>query len=324
MAALPLVLSLLTLLCADSAVFAQDLEPRVDVQAGHEAGDEAGHEPSKKVSEPQPQPLSIPSISEVFATQAAEIGDGEDFRYLIGAAIKYGPDYWGSTSLGTSFSPVWALRWGKWRLSSSGGAALMGFGQQAIGPGAGASRELFKSDVLRLGIGLRRDGGRSASDEGPTAGLPKVSRTVRGRIYAAYLLAPGWNLSGALSQDLAGKDGGLVANLDLSRVLYKAPSAELLAGLGVAGGNARYMRSYFGVSNDIANQPGSAWQGRTYEPGAGLREAHFNLGYTHAFSAHWVGFASAGISQMLGPAAASPITQQHFGQSVGFSLAYRN
>lgn len=272
----------------------------------------------------EPQPLSIPSISEVFATQAAEIGDGEDFRYLIGAALKYGPDYWGSKTLGTSFNPVWAMRWGKWRLSSSGGAALMGFGQQAIGPGAGANRELFKSDALRLGVGLRLDGGRSASEEGVTAGLPKVRRTLRGRVYAAYVLAPGWNLSGALSQDLAGKDGGLLANIDLSHVLYKAPDAQVLAGLGLAGGNAGYMRSYFGVPDEAANRPGSAWQGRAYEPGAGLREAYFNLGYTHAFSAHWVGFASAGISQLLGPAAASPITQQRIGHSAGFSLAYRN
>lgn len=244
-----------------------------------------------------------------------------EIRYLLGAALQYGPEYGGARSHGGSFNPVWALRWGQWRFSSSGGAGLMGFGQAAIGPGAGASRDFFQGTALRLGVGLRLDGGRTYTDDGVTAGLPKVRRTLRGRLYATYTLAPGWNLSGALSQDLAGRDGGLIANIDLSHVIYRSASAELLGGLGLAGGDSRYMQSYFGVP---AGSAGATRLGQVYCPGAGLREANLRLGFTYAFSAHWVGLASAGLSHLLGPAAASPITQQTLGQSIGLSLAYRN
>lgn len=260
----------------------------------------------------------------VAAPAGAETEPDAEIRYLLGAALQYGPEYGGARSHGASVNPVWALRWGQWRFSSSGGAALMGFGQAAIGPGAGASRDLFQGSALRIGVGLRLDGGRTYVDEGEDsnlAGLPKVRRTLRGRLYAAYTLAPGWDLSGALSQDLAGRDGGLIANIDLSRVLYRNASAELLGGLGLAGGDSRYMHSYFGVP---AGSAGAARLGQVYQPGAGLREANLRLGFTYAFSAHWVGLASAGLSQLLGPAAASPITERTLGHSVGLSLAYRN
>ena len=301
MRANPMFSILALLLCAPAAALAQN-QPQDPVEA--------------LLKEP------VRALLTVFELGAphAELRD-EDFRYLLGAAVQYGPEYWGAKDHGSSLKPVWAMRWGKWRFSSSGGAALMGFGQEAIGPGAGASRDLFNSEALRLGVGLRLDGGRGYSDDGVTAGLPKVRRTLRGRMYASYLLTPGWNLSAALSLDLAGRGGGVIANVDLSHVLYRSSNSELLAGVGLAGGDSRYLRSYFGVPVGSA---GAARLGTDYEPSTGLRDANFKLGYTYAFSKHWMGFAGAGLSRLLGPASASPITQQTLGHNAGLSLAYRN
>ncbi|MEJ6004280.1 MipA/OmpV family protein [Paucibacter sp. AS339] len=250
----------------------------------------------------------------------AELVDS-DFRYLLGVATQYGPNYWGSKKYDTSIKPMWALRWGKWRISTSGGASLMGFGHAALGPGAGASRDLYNSDSFRFGVSLRLDGGRKVSDEGVTAGLPEVRSTLRGRLYGAYTLAPEWHLSGALGQDLAGRGGGLVGNLDLSHSFYRNSRSELLAGLSLGGGDARYMDSYFGVPEGSA---AATRLGRSYRANAGLRELSLNAGYTYAFSQHWLGFASAGFSRLLGPAASSPIIEQTQGYSLGLSLGYRN
>ncbi|MCV2369009.1 MipA/OmpV family protein [Roseateles oligotrophus] len=297
----PVFSILALLLCAGSNAAAQD-QPQDPVEA--------------LLKQP------VKALLTVFELGAphAELRD-QDFRYLLGATLQQGPEYWGAKQYKLGLKPVWAMRWGKWRFSSSGGAALMGFGQEAIGPGAGASRDLFDNDRLRLGLGLRLDGGRGRSDEGVTAGLPEVRRTLRGRAYSSYALLPGWHLSGALSLDLAGRAGGAIANLDLSHVLYRNANSELLAGIGLSAGDSRYMRSYFGVP---AGSPGAARLRQSFEPAAGLRDVNFKLGYTYAFSRHWMGFAGVGVSRLLGPAAASPITQQTLDHNAGLSLAYRN
>ncbi|WIT11169.1 MipA/OmpV family protein [Paucibacter sediminis] len=247
--------------------------------------------------------------------------DEEDFRYLLGLGLRAGPDYWGSEQRSLSLKPLWALRWGRWRISTSGAGGLMGFGNEAVGPGPGASRELFRSSTLRVGFGLRFDSGRNSDAVSSTAGLPDVQRTLRGRLYASYALAPPWQLSGALSQDLLGKRGGAVATIDLTRRLYRSPMAELNAFVSASAGDRRHMLSYFGVP---ADSPAAQRYGRAYEPGAGLRDATLGANYTRAFGSHWVGYAGASLSTLLGPAADSPLDQRRsaFGWSLG--LAYRN
>ncbi len=266
-----------------------------------------------------------PPLKAVITVLDPEMAHGQlvdqDFRYLLGLASQYAPSYWGAKKMDASIKPMWAVRWGKWRISTSGGAALMGFGHAAIGPGPGASRDLYSSERMRLGLSLRLDGGRKASEEGVLAGLPEVQSTLRGRVYGTYTLAPEWHVSAALGQDLLGRGGGLMGNLDLSHSLYRNSRSELLAGLSLGGGDARYMGSYFGVPEGSA---AAARLGRSFKAGAGLREFSLNAGYTYAFSPHWLGFASAGYNRLLGPALHSPITERSQGYSLGLSLGYRN
>ncbi|MFY7864263.1 MipA/OmpV family protein, partial [Roseateles sp.] len=281
--------------------------------------------PATEQSDDPIESLLKPPMKALITVLDPEMEHGElvddDFRYLIGVASHYGADYWGSKQYNASLGPMWALRWGKWRISTSGGAALMGFGHAAIGPGPGASRDLYSDGRFRFGVSLRLDGGRKISNEGVTAGLPEVRSTVRGRLYGAYTLAPEWHLSGALGQDLAGRGGGLVGHIDLSHSLYRDSRSELLAGLSLGGGDGRYMDSYFGVPEGSA---AATRLGRSYRARAGLREFSVNAGYTYAFSPHWLGFASAGYSRLLGPALNSPIIEQNQGYSLGLSIGYRN
>src|SRR6218665_3958702 len=133
------------------------------------------------------------------------------FSYVLGASLAHAPEYPGARRGDNSLTPVWALRWGRWRLSAGGGSALMGFGAEVYG--AGASTELFSGERLRLGLSLRGDSGRRSKDADLTKGLPDVRRTLRGRLFASYALAPDWQLSGALSQDLLGRAGGITLGL---------------------------------------------------------------------------------------------------------------
>ena len=259
------------------------------------------------------------------SSEAKSEGTGEapspsptDFRYVLGTAVSWQPDGVGSRQSKTSPSLLWAVRWGRWRISSGGASALFGFGREVAG--SGASTELVNSKRWRLGLSLRIDSGRKSSDTDTTAGLPNIQRTLRGRLFASYVLNPDWQLSGSMSQDLLNHGGGLMAGLDLGWRLRETKSTEWTAGVGVNAADAQHMRSYFGVSPRGAVTSGL----REFVPSAGLRDVHAGVGFTHALSPRWVTFGSAGVSRLIGPAAQSPLTQKATGAQVGLGVAYRN
>lgn len=240
------------------------------------------------------------------------------FNYVLGTAVSWRPDGVGSRRHETRPSLVWAIRWGRWRISAGGANALFGFGREIAGPGA--STDLINSRLWHVGLSLRFDGGRKSGDADTTAGLPDIRRTLRGRLFTSYALSPDWQLSGALSQDLLGRQGGLMAGLDLGWRLRRSESTEWTAGVGVGAADAQHMRSYFGVTPQGALNSGL----REFVPSGGLRDVHAGLGFTHTLSPRWVTFGSAGVSRLLGPAAQSPLTQTPTGAQVGLGLAYRN
>lgn len=240
------------------------------------------------------------------------------FRYVLGSAVSWHPDGVGSRDYTTKPSLLWAVRWGRWRISSGGASALFGFGREVAG--SGASTELISNKLWRVGVSLRIDSGRKSSDAGTTSGLPDIKRTLRGRLFSSFALSPDWQLSGSLSQDLLGHQGGLLAGMDLGWRLRRSESTEWTAGVGFGAADAQHMRSYFGVTPE-----GSLSSGLTaYTPSAGLTDVHAGIGFTHALSPRWVTFGSAGINRLLGPAGQSPLTQRATGGQVGLGLAYRN
>ncbi len=247
--------------------------------------------------------------------------DDDSFRYLLGLGINNGPEAPGASHRSSGGGLIWAVHWGKWRLSTSGASALMGFGNVTVGPGSGASRDLLRSENFRLGFGLRFDNGRKSEDLAVTAGLPDVQRTLLGRVYASYTLSKDWQLAAAVNQDLLSKGGGLVWNADLSHQLFASKTSALSAGIGISGSDGRHMRSYFGVPVDTA---AALRFGHAYLPDAGLRDASIGVSYTRAITPRWVGFANFSASRLLGQAADSPLTQNPTGVNWSLGLAYRN
>ncbi|WP_077038110.1 MipA/OmpV family protein [Pelomonas sp. KK5] len=240
------------------------------------------------------------------------------FRYLIGGRLHTEPEYAGATRYTTRLSPLWAIQWGRLRISTSGGSGLLGFGSEVRGDGASA--DLIEGSRLRLGVALRVDNGRSSGDASTTRGLPDVRRTVRGRVYAGYALTPDWLVSTSLSQDLLGRHGGMAGGVDLGWRLRQSRHLEWTAGGGVSFGNAAYLRSYFGVTPEGSVATGLP----AYEPGSGLRDVHAGMGWTWQLAPSWIAFGSASVSQLLGPAADSPLTQRRFGGQLAAGISYRN
>lgn len=241
----------------------------------------------------------------------------DDLRYLLGAAVAVGPEYDGGSKFAAKVKPVWAVKFGRIRIASGGGSALLGFGRGGAGPGA--STQLVDRGPWRLGVSLRIDSGRDSGDASATSGLPDVKRTLRARVYANYSLAPDWNLGATLSRDALGRGGGMAASLDLGWRFHRSDTTEWTAGMGLVAGDARNLRAFFGVPASAAT-PGRP----AYQPGAGLREAYFSVGARHALDPHWFVFGSAGMSRLLGPAADSPLVQQRGGGFASVGVAWRN
>lgn len=259
----------------------------------------------------------LASCATAASAQATPEKD-EDVRYLLGAAVSFSPEYDGANQHKARLRPVWAVRFGRIRIASGGGSALLGFGRTSAGDGASA--QLVENDRWRLGLSLRMDSGRDSGDAGTTRGLPDVKRTLRAKLYANYALTTDWSLGASLSQDLLGRKGGLVGSVDLGWRFYRSESTEWTTGVGVSAGNAQNLRSYFGVPASAVEASGKP----AYEPGAGLRDVSVGVGFKHTFDKHWFVFGSVGANRLLGPAAHSPLVQKASNQAAAIGVAWRN
>ena len=238
-------------------------------------------------------------------------------RYVVGASVRNHPEYSGSDRRTTSLVPVLAYEYGWLRLSASGASAILGFGQDARGPGATAA--LIDRSDLKLGVGLRIDSGRKASASVDLAGFDDIKRTLRGRVYASYTINPRWSIGGNVSQDLLGRRGGALASTDLGYSLPLGPRTVMTFGVGANWADAQRMRSYYGVSDAASLRSGLP----VYRPDAGLLDLHAGTGITIAFAPRWIGFASVGGSRLQSEAAASPLTRNRSAVSASVGLAYR-
>lgn len=251
-------------------------------------------------------------------SQGGDPDDSAPARYLLGVSLSAGPEYEGAHRHRIKLRPVWAVKIGRVRLTTSGGSALLGFGRD--GAGAGASTQLVETDRWRLGISARVDSGRDSGDASTTQGLPDVRRTLRARLYANYSITKDWNIGASASQDVLGRQGGLTVSLDTGWRLYHSETMEWTTGFGVSAANGQNMRSYFGVPASAAAASGKP----EYQPGGGLRGVHVGVGFKHALSRHWFLFGGAGAGRLLGPAADSPLVQKPGGASAAIGVAWRN
>jgi outer membrane protein len=99
---------------------------------------------------------------------------------------------------------------------------------------------------------------------------------------------------------ISGEAGAnLIWRSDSGQILHGGPRAEF--------GNARYMRSYFGVTNAEVSK-GAAFT--AYRPGGGIVAVGLELGAYQPLSPDWGITGSLRFDRLRGNAAASPIVQQ--------------
>jgi outer membrane protein len=61
-----------------------------------------------------------------------------------------------------------------------------------------------------------------------------------------------------------------------------------------------------------------------YQPDQGWRDAGMGIGFKHRITPQWFAFGSAGMSQLLGPAAGTPLLKRRNDSSISLGFAWRS
>jgi MipA family protein len=248
-------------------------------------------------------------------------GDGSKpanaFRYVFGAAVSAVPEYPGSQRHVLKLRPLWAVQYGRFRISTSRAGAVLGFDSDA--PSPGASAELIRSDQWKAAFSLRMDSGRNSRDSPNLAGMPDIKPTLRGRLGASYALGSRWSLASYLSQDLLGRRGGALWGIDFGYGDHLGETVRWSVSAGLGAATGQYLRTHFGVTQAQSGSTGLA----AYAPVAGLRDVHVGIGITAAVTPRWIAFGSINAVRLVGGAAGSPLTRQSSSLGIGIGIAYR-
>lgn len=240
-------------------------------------------------------------------------------NYVLGAIVGSSPDYAGGAERSYSLRPAWAVEYGRFRLSSSRGSALMGHGLAARSD-SGASATLAESDRFSLRASLRIDQGDDGADSPRRRGLPDVRSTLRARLSTGYALTPRWSIGAGVSQDILGRDGGAQISLNMGYSFPYSERTRVSFGVGAGFADRQYLRTHFGVP---ASAAGATSPLPAFDPKAGLYSVDAGVDVMVALSRHWVALGGVRVSQLQGDARRSPLTVEPVGYSASVGLAYR-
>jgi MipA family protein len=241
-----------------------------------------------------------------------------DWDATLGLLLAAGPEFPGASRLAVRATPGFALRWG--RVSFASRSAFAVRTRDGATAGGGLRVELGPRDgAWRSGLGLRWDSGRREDSSDTLRGLGDVRGTLRARLATRLRLDGGWRVGASAAGDLLGRGGGWLGDLEWGRDGRFGAATTVGAALTATFADRRYLRSYYGITPVQAAASGYP----VYTPGAGLRELSLGVGARTEWSEHWVLFYGAGVSRLMGPAAASPLVTQRNGWGLSAGLAYR-
>jgi MipA family protein len=265
---------------------------------------------------------SAPAVAADDASQpeASKEATPPRWGYVLGASLGYSPPYPGAGFSKANLRPLFAVQYGRFRISTSRASAILGFGVDAAGPGVSA--DLLDSKRWRAGLALRVDSGRKSADAPRLTGLPDIDPTLIGRAYTSYALTDRWSLSATLAQDLLNKGGGTTFSQGLG---YRAPfkllgqHTEWTTGVGATYANSERLKTRYGITPEQSAITGLP----AFTPRAGYSDVGFGVGLTSTIGPSWVVFANTSWSRLTGDAALSPLTLKSQSQFTSIGLAYR-
>lgn len=234
----------------------------------------------------------------------------------LGVSLASSPEYSGSGRQGLSLKPLFAWRYGRFKLSSSGGSGVLNFGR--IADDSGASARLVNFDQFKLKASLRLSSGRDSADSVDLAGLPDVRKTVIARVLGSYQFDRNWHSDAVVGFDLLGRGNGAFVTTGVGYSQRLTPDTEFTIGGSLTWGNRTHLNSLYGVPAYAVTDERPA-----YSPGSGLKDAAFGFGLTTQLAPRWILFGGIGYNYLLGPAAESPLTTGRGGVNANIGIGWR-
>jgi outer membrane protein len=238
-----------------------------------------------------------------------------DWVVVLGMIASTGPEYPGAQRQGSGLTPGFFLRYKRLTVTNRSGFAPRTTDNAVRGLGL----DLNTSGRFRANLGLRFDGGRKESSNVAYAGLGNIEPTVRARVGGSWLLDDGWRIAASWNMDAFGRGGGNYGDLGFAHELTVSPHTNWSWGASVSAANERYLRTYYGITPEQSARSGYA----EYAPHAGLREVGAFVNLRSDLSSRWVLIAGAGVTRLMGPAAASPLVLKRNGWGANVGLAWR-
>lgn len=175
---------------------------------------------------------------------------------------------------------------------------------------------------LKAGVNVNYSPGRSAGDSDRLNGLPDIADAATVGGFLSYEFAP-FSVGIAVENRL-GPNSGATLSLDGKYTFRPMQRLEVSAGPTLTFADHRYEETFFGVSGAAAAQAtalGNPMQ--AYDAHAGLKDVGLSLSARYAISAHWLVAGYAGLSELVGSAADSPLTQRKLQPRVAAGLIYK-
>ena len=216
---------------------------------------------------------------------------------VVGAGVFYAPEYLGAKK--NRFGPA---LYGEYQNKNGFFVSTVrgiGFGKKiddfelsaALGYRAGRedsrdSKTLFSSDDLK--------------------GMGNIPGSVTTNLHAGTSFAGGIKATFDANLALSHRENGNVYNFGLSAPVYQTSSDKVELGGTVSYSDGKYNQTNFGVTATQSANSGY----KAYTAKAGFSQALGTVSWTHAIDKNWSVRSAAGVSQVLGDAADSPLTKK--------------
>ncbi|AOK56252.1 structural protein MipA [Burkholderia stagnalis] len=191
-----------------------------------------------------------------------------------------------------------------------------------LSTGEGLGANVLRGPNWRVSLSVGYDLGRRSSDDvGHLNGFDNINPAPVMKLSADYVISKDFPLvlRADVRRSLGGSNGWVG---DLSAYMPLPGSNEhffWFAGPTVSFADARYLNSWFGVSDGAAARSGLP----RYSSGAGLKSVGAGVTMVWFVNKHWFLTMDGAIEQLVGRAAHSPVTQQTTNGVLDLSVNYQ-
>jgi MipA family protein len=258
---------------------------------------------------------ALPTPAEPAASSPSASSKPTPLEGALGVTLSYRPEFPGASRSTFKLAPGVFLRYGRFTLTNASGFATRR--ADDVVPGLGA--DLVRNDRVRVGLSLRADAGRRENSSAAFEGLGNIKPTVRLRAGASWRVLGPWSAGASWSEDVLGRNNGGYGDISAGWDTRVDADTTFSVGSSLSVANARYMQTYYGVTEAQALRCRKGYA--VYTPKAGLREWGISTNVRRDFDRDWIVIAGANVSRLLGPAAASPLSTARNGWGLSAGVA---